>query len=810
MKNNLLTSVVLLLLALGSCNNPRHIRIASESLQLEFDPAAKLTAITDKHTGKNYLPHGETAPLLSIRIHGTYEEPVSACMENDSLIMNYPSGVTARVLVRQEPDYITFELIRINGKKEVELILWGPYPTTISEVIGETIGVVHNNSFAIGLQALNIKTIGGYPWHENDCMPQIDIFEQDDPTDISEKNKRYVLYRVEAAKPEKGGSSLQAYCRNRDKDRIIDNLGYKEYMAPSWHDGGVTGSKIALFGCQPDKTRQTISTIETSEGLPHPMIDGQWVKTSPEASSAYLIMNFGEEDIDKALEITKKAGLKCLYHPDPFETWGHFKLNDRFPHGIEGLKICVEKAKDQGISLGVHTLSNFITPNDAYVTPVPDKRLARVGSSVIAKELDKKQTEIEIQSPEFFNEYTHSNLKTVMIGDELVRFDRLSDTLPWKLRGCERGAFGTTASAHMAGDTISLLADHGYKVFLTNAELTKEVARNIAGLFNETGLCQISFDGLEGNQSTGLGNYGETMMPYEFFTHLNDDIKQNLIVHSSRTTHFFWHIYARMNWGEPWYAGFRESQTEYRMKNQAYFQRNLMPGMLGWFSMKPDMSLEDLEWMLARSAAYQAGYAFVTSFDVLEKHGQSAQILELIKQWEQARMSGAFPDSLQKEMQNLDNEYHLETTGKSSWNLYRVTTETFHITQKEKHSSKPILSSFTFNNPYKDQPLNITIRALNNTRCRNIKLEMGNNKILAFPVELSNGQIIQYKGGNSAVLYDKNRNYIKTFRVSTGQTVILHGEHTFKAAAKFTSGKQPEITVEVKVVSEGIKLTSKT
>ena len=54
-----------------------------------------------------------------------------------------------------------------------------------------------------------------------------------------------------------------------------------------------------------------------------------------------------------------------------------------------------------------------------------------------------------------------------------------------------------------------------------------------------------------------------------------------------------------MNWGEPWYAGFRESQTEYRFNNQAYFQRNFMPGMLGWLGMTGTTGIAEIEWMVA-------------------------------------------------------------------------------------------------------------------------------------------------------------------------------------------------------------------
>jgi hypothetical protein len=238
------------------------------------------------------------------------------------------------------------------------------------------------------------------------------------------------------------------------------------------------------------------------------------------------------------------------------------------------------------------------------------------------------------------------------------------------------------------------------------------------------------------------------------------------------------------------------------MKNQAYFQRNLMPGMLGWFSMRPDMSLEDMEWMLARSAAYDAGYAFVTSFDILEKHGQADKILGLINVWEQARMSGAFPDSLKKEMEDLDNEYHLEVAGEDSWTLYRIATGIFHHKQIEKPSS----STFTFNNPYRDQPPTITIRTLKNTGCRNIKLEIDNYKSLIFPVDISNGQIIRYEGGNSAGLYDKYWNYIKTISVSTNKMILTHGEHRLSINTEFTGGKEPEISVEFKVASEAIGL----
>ena len=59
------------------------------------------------------------------------------------------------------------------------------------------------------------------------------------------------------------------------------------------------------------------------------------------------------------------------------------------------------------------------------------------------------------------------------------------------------------------------------KTFLTNAELSREVAETIARLFNETGLRQISFDGLEGNWSTGMGQYGRSLFTKSWYDNLD-------------------------------------------------------------------------------------------------------------------------------------------------------------------------------------------------------------------------------------------------------------------------------------------------
>jgi hypothetical protein len=392
-------------------------------------------------------------------------------------------------------------------------------------------------------------------------------------------------------------------------------------------------------------------------------------------------VDFSEATIDDAIAMARRAGLKYLYHSSPFETWGHFELKKNlFPHGWDGLRMCVEKARKAGIRVGFHTLSNFITPNDPYVTPKPDPRLARIGASPLATNIDAAQKEIPVVLPDVFRKKTAMN--TVVIGDELVRYGSVSTNAPWRLLDCRRGAWGTRASGHSGGEAVAKLMDHPYNVFLTDADLTQEVARNIARLCNHAGTLQISLDGLEGAWSTGMGQYGRTLLTTAWYGALKPELR-GTINDASNAGHFNWHISTRMNWGEPWGAGFRQAQTLYRFKNQLFFERNLMPHMLGWFALRPDTSVEDAEWLLARAAGFDAGFALAASLastaqleaapdsaGATKKRGATAAILAAVRQWETARMAGAFPPEIKAQLRDNTREFHLEPAGEKQWDLY--------------------------------------------------------------------------------------------------------------------------------------------
>ena len=790
-----IVSVVILI----SCNIDSEQTFSTNSFSLSINEASEISNLLDSKTNQVCSATIEKNGILGIQVNGTLEYPATMELETESnlLKLNYPnSGINATVNITTNDDYLTLELVELSNVEKVELVTWGPFKTSIKETIGETIGVVRNSDYAIGIQSLNPRTLGGFPT-ASDEAPQFDIFGTTSLVDVADSLN--ILYRGHTAYPRDYGSSLQAFTRNRSKERIIENLNHEKYVAPAYKDGGVIGSKIALFGTHPDDVLNTIEKIELNEGLPHPMLNGVWAKKAKEASSAYLIQSFNEKNIEKAIELTKKAGLKYVYHDGPFENWGQFDLKEKsFPNNWETMKEIVEKAEKEGVKVGVHTLSNFITTNDPYVTPVPDKRLAIVGKSVLVKSITATEKTIEIKDPTYFNQMKNNSLHAIVVGDEIIRYERVSETAPWQLLNCERGAFNTKASAHDANTEIKKLIDHAYKTFLSNAELTVEMSNTLAKLYNETGLKQISFDGLEGNLSTGMGEYGELLMTKTWYDQLKPEIKNDFVMDASRPGHYFWHMFTRMNWGEPWYADFRESQTSYRILNQDYFRRNYIPSMLGWFSMRDNTSIEDIEWMLARSAGFDAGYALVTSDKLVSKNGFGAEILEKINQWEQARMGGAFSVEQKKKMEDIKTEYTLETISEGNWNLIPFDVNRFEHKLIVRQPGEPVWSTFDYENPNDTQPLQFILKTTNNSTASNLFIEIDNFKKLDLNISIPPNQYLKYDGKDKVVLYDKSWNKVESITIDPEKLTMAKGAHKIKIDCKFRGSDSASLKLEIK------------
>jgi hypothetical protein len=759
------------------------VSFISGELKMSINKQGSLIELSNSAIGKNYLSTDTLSGLITLVSNTMRYQPSSMTYDKNQkkISLGYKeAGVTIDVRVEDKNTHLVLEIIRAVPAIKIDAIIWGPFPNTIGKTIGEIIGVVRDGEISLGIQVLNIKTMGGdYPSLEGSTWA-----------------------RGIAAVPSKWGSKLQAYSINRDRDRFVDAWGglYKNMPVKALKGETVVGSKIAVFSCKEAQTFDRLEQIEIAENLPRPKVNGVWFKKSNLYGKSYMISSYGEKDIDEMIGYTKRAGLVSLYHEGPFKSWGNFVLNpEQFPNGKNGLKNCVDKAHAAGLFLGMHTLTNFINTNDPYVSPVPDNRLSFTGTSTLNRNIDADQNIIEVISPEYFNDEKGNNLHTVKIGSELIRYKSVSSTAPYLLLDCQRGAFGTTRSAHQAGDQVGKLFDHSYNVFFPNLDMQREIATNIANLMNETGVDHLDLDGHEGALASGQGDYALELFAKDIY----DQVKHDFIIGTSLSKTFYWHIGSYYNWGEPWYGGFKESMQQYRIDNQGLFDRNYMPHMLGWYLLAENTTLSEMEWMLSRAAGYNAGFAMVARPAALRKNSQTNQLLDAIREWELARNGNAFTKAQQEQLKNPKNEFHLEKRSEGKWTLHQYAMSPVFIREKfERQPGEPTHTNWDLQYQWKEQPLQFRMQITGEKgSVKNIKMQIDNYMELLFPVELAAGESLVSDGTETIRYYDKNGKPKGSFKLQNKLPTVSAGAHKILIDSVFSGEETPKIEVQFKGLS---------
>lgn len=810
---------MLFCILLSACNQTK-FTLETATLKLAVDAKGNITSMQDKSNGKEYVPASQAPPLLALYKDSIYTKPNSADYDaaKNLLTLGYENGSKAIIKINTNDTYLRMQLQSLEPRNGTQAIVWGPYTTTLADQIGETICVVSDSSYAIGMQALEINTIEGLPNGDDNNfgaatinpLPGQDLPDSlknrigeiapSDVNTIGDLSAFVRLTRGTAAVKKSFGSQLQLFARDRRIPHTI-NSGDKLQFVDSINVDFV-GSAVALFGCPTAKTLDAIEQIELKENLPHPMLDGVWIKRSKIPGEAYLM--YEGDDMNKGIEYAKACGFKLVHAGDVFKSWGHFDLTTkRFPAGAAGIKQLTDKGWKDSIAFGVHTLTMFTGIEDPYVTPLPNDSLCKKGSSVLVKNIAATDSIIYIKDPTYFKhpDGTH----TVKIGKELINYREVSDAAPWALLDCKRAQFGSTASAHVADSKIDKLVNNSYGGFYPDIYLQDAFAKRLAAVCNETGIGLMDFDGYGGESTTGQGSYAAAKFISEWYKNLDHYV----LVCGAGPSHYYWHIYSFMNWGEPWYNALRESQVNYRIENQRFFKRNLMPHMLGWFKVEKDYRPEEIEWIQARSAAFDAGYLLNVESNI-EKNGYKNDLFTAVREWQKARNSKAFSAAQLEALSNPKNEYHLEKTGEESWNLFPVTlARNYQHKYRQTQTGEPVHTEFKFTNNYAAQPLRFYITAQpvagNATATiTQLKLLVNNYQTLELKVPLKAGDRIVCDG-TAIYVCDATWNKLTTL---TGISIptVNKGANQVAVSSAFSSEQAPMLEFEFKMVGVGEKV----
>jgi hypothetical protein len=753
----------------------------TDAFRVTVGESGQVTGLFDKRNSVEYIARQQPSPLLQARIDGQFHAPESMTWTPDTgqVILHYGKAKIV-VAVKTRETHVNFELVAVTPAGIIDRVQWGPIATTISQTVSEIVGVVRNGDFALGLQVLNVKTLGGFSLNE-------------EGRDTS---------RGQTAKPMPWGSTLQAYTLDRSRPRRISVWGthFPDMPVPPIPGETLVGSRIALFGCAAGRALDRIGQIERAEELPHPVFDGIWSRKNPNLGRSYLIAEFSEETVDEMLGYAERGHFLSLYHGSPFKSWGHYELHPRFfPNGNAGMQECVRKAREKGILMGVHTLTNFINTNDPYITPVPDSRLAKTGTSLLTAGIDAEQKDIEVAAPDYFTN-DQNWLRTVMIGEELVRYGEVSDQPPWMLTDCQRGVFGTRASAHARGAEVAKLMDHPYKVFFPNFEMQREIAVRLATLFNDTGIGHFDFDGHEGAWASGQGDFGLEVFAKTLYDHLDHPVHNG----TSNSQPFYWHINTCCNWGEPWYGGFRSSMAAYRINNQALLERNFMPKMLGWFLLTPTTTRADIEWLMARSAGYGSGFAMATSLNSLRTNPGTGDYLDAIRRWEALRMTGSFTETQRVRMRDTDNEFQLRTVSDDEFMLHQfIKSEWFEYAHYERQPGEPTGKTWRYESRGEKQPLQFQLQPEGEGSIADLKLEIDSYILFEIPVQVPGGHMLICDGTKRLRIYDAKGRQSKMIELSTAPPMLSAGKHDIHIECEFQGEPAPVVKVQFKSLDAG-------
>ncbi|MCW3844666.1 hypothetical protein ONA70_31765, partial [Micromonospora yasonensis] len=630
-----------------------------------------MTSLVDVRRGTDYVAAGQSVPLVSVVADGQQAAPTEvAYSARDKVFTFRTDKATIDVKVVKLPTYSTLEVVGLDPAPgaDVQTLLWGPLPTSVTQTIGETAGVVRNDAFAFGLRPLNDKTVGGWPNEHLAYGFGPDLIWN--PYGLQTGVKDEWLASNVAAKTT-WGSILRASTYDYSRVRIRQRTnGYEIPLGPlPAPEGRIVGSKIALFGSAPDLALSVLSEIAKGQGLPYPTINGQWQKAAQRTSQSHFwIHDLNTSNVTAASRYAKQAGIKNIYAiagNGPWVSHGHYQFNSAFGGSDAAAAQVVAAATKEGIEVGVHTLSDFIDVHDPYVKSPADPRLAVGGSVKLTRPLGQSDTTLYVDADRPVGPGLDG--RRLRIGDEFITYGtvtKISDT-EWQVSGLGRAQWGSAAKSYPAGTSAARVNQNGYGGAIGDLPIIDEIATRLATAYNNTGIRATSYDGLESAGYTGWGGYGFARLVNGVYRQLDS---QDFITECSNLSSNTWDAQSRASWGEI-------GPTDYAqiMRSNVFYRANYLPGMMGQQGLSGNSSLRTIEATLARGASLDAGINYETSVGSLASGSNTAAVLQAVKLWESARNNAAFTPEQKKLLGDASTYWHLtEVTPDREWSLQRL------------------------------------------------------------------------------------------------------------------------------------------
>jgi len=490
--------------------------------------------------------------------------------------------------------------------------------------------------------------------------------------------------------------------------------------ARAYREFGIEGAKVAILAVPtggPDpagKLLDAIEIVELEQGLPHPTIDGVWIKRAPQRFASYLMIGgISAKNVDQVIEFAK-GGFGCVelttwnrstpsYEPDPHQ----------FPGGLAELKQVTGKIHAAGLQVGMHCMQGMVgwgPKDDPYLVPKADPRLLQDRRAALAAAIDVKATTIAVREP--LDGWPEQG--DLYLEGELIRYGKRTASA---FTECQRGLYGTTVAAHPEGAKVGRLVNcfpiWGFTVYCPDIHSTMidEICDRIARVFNEVGADMSYFDG------------GEEVLvqpPYwrnqgRFALGVQRRLKRPVILEGNALyTHLSWHVISRGSPSyDPIYFGRRAYTLRFKGQNPANWANNLLTGDVGWFaphthSPATDAVTPDEVMLLClKAVGGKAPISFHSDANNLWANKRMPEMLDIIRTCDELKRRDYFTEQACAELARPMAEHVLQRTADGHWDIHPLQFGPPRVVD----ASRTEASAWVVKNPYGGQTPWLRIRA---------------------------------------------------------------------------------------------------
>jgi hypothetical protein len=689
---------------------------------------------------REFSPKDKPSPVMSLydSKKNVYYQPTNATytQASQTMVLKYPNGSVAKISIVPKKKYFKLTLQSLSPRNGIDVIQWGNYHTSITNLLGEIIGVARDTSktvnYAIGMLALNDKTLSGLAETIGDAAPFQYMIHTPDakrfplPKDLHEgqiftlggngisdvafyahKEPWYrIMYGNGAMVDKKGQVSIAYQSRDRSFEREIyfSLMPLMEANKPNHLQVqplpvDYIGSSVALWG-SPDSTAllDVIQKIVLAEKLPHPTINGKWIK-DPAAfvpdvlTSGNLndsIVSYASRLGFKTISLYDQGFLRANRGNNSYIDGKNFEKKPiKLTNGSVSHKEFSDMAAKQGITIGRTPITNALAPGTMDVSPMPSDSLCYQQKRLLVKSISATDTVILVDDPTYLDEIASweghcANLNMIKIGKELIHYIGVSKDKPYRLLNVKRGYWKTIPSNHANRDTIYKLqvtVNYGYDGLIPNMQLQDKIAEHFAEICKINGLAYYDFDGQEFLFNNGHGYYSTK----RFFGKMFEKARQLGVPYIRFTgatlSEGSWHYQSIWNVG----GGKNLYDTETREWGSTTSQgkdlrdvtyANYFPvGMGGNFPINAKSKVEEYEHIQAISVGVGTTYSLKISQKDVESCPQKDAIFKAIRTWEDARAANAFPIWVKNQLSDPTQSFHLESVDANNWNLYRTSRD---------------------------------------------------------------------------------------------------------------------------------------